>query len=126
MILHSNTYGSICVILISTRSVCMNSRITTVSRNLRVMRRHSLDTCQFCRPFPLVCSSFLFIITSRTLWRSSRARNSFTLPLYTGSIMQGISSSTFWITSICCRVILIATITERTSSISRSSMKSLT
>ena len=65
-------------------------------------------------------------ITSLTFSWSSWSRGSFTLPLYTISIVQSISSSTFWITTIRCWIIYITIITEWTCGICTSSMKSLT
>ena len=63
---------------------------------------------------------------SYTLSRNSYSRDLLTLPLYTCPITQRIASSTLRFTFLRPRIIHITIITERTSSISRSSMKSFT
>ena len=112
--------------LFYTSLISMRSRLTAIPMWLNKMRVSSTNTCCSICPFPFICCSFLFTITSLTFSWSSWSRGSFTLPLYTISIVQSISSSTFWITTIRCWIIYITIITERTCGIGTSSMKSLT
>ena len=89
-------------------------------------------TSIFTRPslrinLSFIKSSFIVkLLTRSLLTRRFYYRLSSTFPFYTFSITQRISSSTLRFTFLRPRIIHITIITERTSSISRSSMKSFT
>ena len=112
--------------LFYTSLISMRSRLTAIPMWLNKMRVSSTNTCYFICPFTFILCSFLFYVSSCTFITTRSSRCTFTLPLYTISIVQSISSSTFWITTIRCWIIYITIITEWTCGICTSSMKSLT
>lgn len=100
----------------------INNFSTTFPLLINVFTRPSLSI----NPSFIKSSFIMKLLAWSVLSGRSCHSNSFTFPLYTGSITQRIASSTLRFTFLRPRIIHITIITERTSSISRSSMKSFT